>query len=94
MNKYERDHLLYEDLVQATKAIEQYYDVDKIKSYAVYVWTKTGGMYGYGENVFDIEEDEITFWVQDHKIPEAVMPIIHDIQSKLKAIRLNWEEQQ
>lgn len=98
MNKYERDDLLYEELVQAANEIIPYYDIDKIKSYSVYIWTKGNEDADinteeyWGLNVFDIQEDRIVFYVEDHIIPEEVMPIIQNIQSKIKAIRLNWEE--
>ena len=93
MTKLEKEDLLYEELVQATKAIKPYYDIDKVKMYAVYIWTKGDKNADiltdeyWGENVFDIWEDQIVFYVEDHTIPEEVMPIIHNIQSKLKAIR-------
>ena len=48
-------HLLYNELIQISKEILPYYSIDKIKSYSVYIWTKGED----GENVFDIEEDEI-----------------------------------
>ena len=98
MNKNEKDDLLYGELVQAVKEIIPYYDIDKIKPYAVYIWTKENEDAAintneyWSENVFDIHEDEIVFYVKDHIIPEEVMPIIQNIQSKIKAIRLNWEE--
>ena len=98
MNKYEKDDLLYEELVQAANEIIPYYDIDKIKSYSVYIWTKGNEDADinteeyWGSNVFDIQEDRIVFYVEDHIIPEEVMPIIQNIQSKIKAIRLNWEE--
>lgn len=95
MNKYEMDELLYAELVQAAKAIEPYYDIDKIKSYSVYIWTKGDGDPNsdnyWGENVFDIQEDRLVFYVEDHKIPDDVMPIIQNIQAKIRAIHLNWE---
>lgn len=95
MNKYERDELLYEELVKATKAIEPYYDIDKIKSYSVYIWTKGDGDSNsdnyWGENVFDIQEDRLVFYVENHKIPDEVMPIIQNIQAKIREIHLNWE---
>lgn len=90
-----KEDLLYEELVEAVEEIRPYYDVDKIKMYSVYIWTKgnkdadTNTEEHWGKNVFDIEEDEIVFYVKDHKIPEEVMPIIQNIQSKIKAIRLN-----
>lgn len=98
MNKYEKYDLLYEELVQAANEITPYYDIDKIKSYSVYIWTKGNEDADinteeyWGSNVFDIQEDKIVFYVEDHIIPEEVMPIIQNIQSKIKAIRLNWEE--
>ena len=57
---------LYNELVQTTKQLEHYYDIDKIKPYAVYVWT-TGE---YGENVFDILADKVGYYVNNHKIIE------------------------
>jgi len=54
------------------------YDVDKIKDYAVYVWTKGEG----GNNVFDIQADMIVYY-EDHDILEGSMPIILEIQKKL-----------
>ena len=96
MKKCERDDLLYEELVQAAKAIEPYYDIDKIKSYSVYIWTKGDGDPNsdnyWGENVFDIQEDRLVFYVEGHTIPEEVTPIIRNIQSKIKSIRLNRKE--
>ena len=97
MDKYERDDLLYEELVQAANEIRPYYDIDKIKSYSVYIWTKGNEDADkdteeyWGSNVFDIQENRIVFYVDDHIIPEEVIPIIQNIQSKIKAIRLNWE---
>lgn len=82
----------YKELRQAVKEIEPYYDVDKIKPYSVYIWTKVSEEdyksddYFYGENIFDIMKDEIVFYNKDHVIPEEVMPIIRNIQSKLMKI--------
>lgn len=73
---------LHEELDKAAHEIDPYYDIDKIKSYSVYIWTK-GDM---GENVFDIEEDKIVFYVDDYVIPDEVMPIIEKIQAKLRDI--------
>lgn len=97
MNKYKRHEILYDELVRAAREIEPYYDIDKIKSYSVYIWTKGNEDADintdeyWGSNVFDIQEDRIVFYVEDHIIPKEVMPIIQNIQSKIKAIRLNWE---
>lgn len=77
----------YIELHKAVDEIRPYYDVDKIKPYSVYIWTKdrTGddGLTIYGNNVFDITKDEIIFYNKDHVIPKEVMPIIRNIQSKL-----------
>lgn len=73
-------NILYKELVQITKQLEPYYDVDKIKPYAIYIWTKGE----YGENVFDILTDRVGFYVKEHKIIEEAKPIITEIQFKLK----------
>lgn len=87
MTPNERYDQLYEELVEVSHKIDLYYDIDKIKPYSVYIWTKTGGWNGWGENVFDIHADKIVFYVEDHIIPEEVMPIIKEIQEKLKEIK-------
>lgn len=77
----------YKELRQVVKEIEPYYDVDKVKPYSVYIWTKAkSDHYPFGDNVFDIMKDEIVFYDKNHVIPEEVMPIIRNIQSKLMAL--------
>lgn len=73
---------LYNELLQISKEILPYYDIDKIKSYSVYIWTKGEN----GENVFDICENEILFYIKDHIIIKEATPIIEKIQLKLKEI--------
>ena len=79
----------YSELYKAVDEIKPYYDVDKVKSYSVYIWTKVSEEdyqsddNFYGENVFDIMKDKIIFYNKDHVIPEEVKPIICKIQSKL-----------
>ena len=90
MSKNNKFDSAYEELRQVVKEIEPYYDVDKTKSYSVYIWSKpkdeaSDNVDDWGENVFDIMEDEIVYYVKDHVIPEEVMPIIKKIQEKLKA---------
>lgn len=75
-------NLLYGELVQISKEIEVYYDIDKIKPYSVYIWTKGED----GENVFDICDGEIVFYDENHIIADEVKPIIDKIQSKIKEI--------
>lgn len=82
----------YRELYKAVEEIEPYYDVDKVKPYSVYIWTKLSekdylsGNWSYAENVFDIMKNEIVFYNKDHVIPDEVMPIIRNIQSKLREI--------
>ena len=76
-------NFLYNELTEISKGILQYYDIDKIKPYSVYIWTKDED----SKNVFDICDDEIVFYVKDHKILEEAKPIIEQIQLKLKEIR-------
>jgi len=73
---------LYDELVAVAHEIDPYYDIDKIKSYSVYIWTKGD----FGDNVFDIMADEIVYYNKNHKIPKEAMPIIEKIQLKLQEI--------
>jgi hypothetical protein len=83
MKDADKFYKLYDELVEVAHKIDPYYDIDKIKPYSVYIWTKSDFC---GENVFDIEADKIVYYVQDHVIPIDVMPIIKEIQAKLKEI--------
>lgn len=76
----------YEDLRVAAGELDPYYDIDKVKAWSVYVWTKPCNEDEHGKNVFDIEKDEIVFYDKNHIIPEEVMPIIENIQNKLKEL--------
>lgn len=77
---------LYEELTLVSREILTYYDIDKIKPYSVYIWTKPCNDNEDGKNVFDITSDNIIFYDKNHKIIEEVIPIIKSIQSKLKEI--------
>ena len=85
---------LYNELVQIADEIRPYYDIDKVKWYSVYIWTKEseGDDDDWGENVFDIQEDKIVFYVKDHVIIEEAKPIIKKIQAKLKELSLYVEK--
>lgn len=72
----------YMELHKAVDQIRPYYDIDKIKPYSVYIWTKDTGD-DLEDNVFDIMKDRIVFYDENHVIPDEVMPIIRNIQSKL-----------
>ena len=77
---------LYNELVALTDELRPYYDIDKVKSYSVYVWTKDGGSSDSGENVFDIQANEILFYNKNHTIIEEAAPLIEKIQNKLKEL--------
>lgn len=78
---------LYDELDELVKEIYPYYGVDKVKWYSVYVWTKDSYDLAFdGENVFDIQKDEIVHYVKDHVIIEEAKPIIKKIQEKLKEL--------
>lgn len=76
MSKFDE---LYNELEEISKELLPYYDIDKVKTYSVYVWTKGE----HGENVFDIQADEIVFYVEDHVIIKEAEPIIERIKLKL-----------
>lgn len=73
---------LYDELCRISKEILPYYDVDKIKSYSVYIWTKGDN----GQNVFDIQTDKVVYYA-DHVIYKGAESIIAKIQAKLKEIQ-------
>ena len=82
---------LYRELAGIVDGISPYYDVDKIKSYSVYVWTKDNPNADneddkYGQNVFDICGDELISYVEDHVTIEDAKPVIEKIQAKLREI--------
>lgn len=87
---------LYDELVLIANELRKYYDIDKIKPYSIYVWSKnsTGD---YGDNIFDITADKIVFYENLEKFDgsnydESIIvkesnPIIERIQLKLKEIK-------
>lgn len=74
---------LYDELKEISEEIKEWYDIDKIKDHAVYIWTKDEES---GENVFDINSHEIVMFNEDHIIIEEAKPIINKIQLKLREI--------
>lgn len=76
---------LYEELVMISNELLPYYDIDKIKSYSVYVWSKEGSN-DFGENLFDINANTIIFYNEQHEIIKDALPVISKIQCKLKEI--------
>lgn len=75
---------LYDELRAAAHKLEPWFDIDKVKSYAVYVWTKEPK----DENVFDIHANYLKFFACDMpwEIPNEAFPIIKEIQEKLREI--------
>ncbi len=82
-NQYEYE---FNKLFKIAHEIEPWYSVDKVKSYAVYIWTKDADE-GFGKNVFDIEADGIVFYAEHSIISEAI-PIIKRIQEQLKKVEI------
>lgn len=82
-NQYEYE---FDKLFKIAHEIEPWYSVDKVKDYAVYIWTKDTNE-GFGKNIFDIEADDIMFYVEHEIIPEAI-PVIKRIQEQLKKIEI------
>ena len=76
---------LYVELVQLSNLLLPYYDIDKVKYYAVYVWSK--GELDESSNVFDITADGIDLLDRNHIISEEAMPIIDAIQAKLREMQ-------
>ena len=81
----EQVYKLYEELLEVSKELLTYYDIDKIKTYSVYVWSKEE-LDDFGENLFDIGANEIVFYNKEHKIIKDALPIIEKIQCKLQEI--------
>lgn len=83
--------ILYDELRELVDELNPYYDVDKVRWYTVYIWTKgnldSDNANDWGQNVFDIQADEITFYLKDHIIIEEAKPIIEKIQAKLRELR-------
>lgn len=84
-------YLSYKELVEAAMELQPYYDIDKIKPYSVYVWSKpnnyeSDNVDNWGVNLFDICEDRIIYYVDGYTIPDEVVPIIEKVQQKLKKL--------
>lgn len=75
----------YEEMREVLKPIREYYDIDKVKPWAVYIWTKDNEEFFDG-NVFDIGPQEIIMYNPNHKIPQEALPIIEKIQEKLREV--------
>lgn len=78
----------YKMLYQAVDRIRPYFNVDKTKPYAVYIWSKPETDDDFGKNLFDILEESIYIYEPSFEIPAEVLQIIMDIQKELRNIRL------
>lgn len=74
---------ILQELYDLVKGLEPWYDIDKVKWNAVYVWSKTDW---WSENLFDITEDGIYYYDENHVIPDDAWPIIRSIQAKMGEI--------
>ena len=84
-NLYIEYYRIYDELYRLVQELKPYYNIDKVKPYSVYVWTKDTET-DWGTNVFDIEKNEIVFYDKNHKIIEEAKPIIEKIQFKLREL--------
>lgn len=79
----------YDKLVELVEPLKEYYDIDKIKPWGVFVWNKSEGTdfdFENDENLFDILADKIIFYGNNNEnaIIEETKPIIEKIQEQLK----------
>lgn len=90
MSKSIYDNGMYDELWALSHELNPWFDIDKVKPYSVYVWTKDTNRpdFVHGENVFDIFHDRLHFYqcLNQWELPEEAMPIIKKIQDKLKEI--------
>lgn len=88
MNEYlEHYDRLLDELWEVAHEPNPWYDVDKVKDWGVYIWTKPGDDKFSDRNVFDICFDGITYYVDGYIIPDDAWPYINRVLAKLKEIR-------
>lgn len=77
----------YNKLWDISQKLRPYYDIDKVKSWAVFVCSKADEGF-FGEDVFDILPNEIIFYnnYKYEDISKEVLPIISEIQNQLQII--------
>lgn len=84
------DNGMYDELWALSHELTPWFDIDKVKPYSVYVWTKDteDPCCVHGENVFDIFYDRLQFYqcMNQWEMPNEAMPVIKKIQDKLKEI--------
>lgn len=81
---------MYDELWNLAHELTPWFDIDKVKSHSVYVWTKDSDDPDcpFGDNVFGIYQDYIQFYTSTKPwvLPNEAMPIVKKIQEKLKEI--------
>ena len=75
----------YDKLLKIVNEIRPYYNIDKVKRYGVFIWTKEENK-NNETNVFDIHANELIVYDKEHIIIEEAKPIIEKIQTQLKKI--------
>ena len=86
----ENFYKLYNELVEICNEIRPYYEIDKIKSWAVFIYDYDDEKNSEsGNGLFDILPDELIWYVDDHTIIEEAKPIIEKIQNKLKELNVD-----
>lgn len=73
----------FEKLWETSMLLEKYYDIDKVKSWGVYVYDKDDSK-NKDWGLFDIYKNKIVFYTDDHTIIEEAKPIIKKIQELLE----------
>lgn len=92
---------IYREIQASADKLRKYYDIGKVKDYSVYVWISDEDyesnpkMYeGIDLNVFDIQADRLVFYNGEKykEIKEEAIPIINEIQDKLKKMEKYLKE--
>lgn len=75
----------FDKLIKIADELRPYYDIDKIKPWSVYVWSKSTPT-SEGDNIFDITKNKIICYgnFKEENIVSESLPIIKKIQEYLK----------
>lgn len=73
---------IFDELWKTSMLLRKYYDIDKVKPWAVYIYDKDDSK-NTDNGLFDIYKDEIVFYTNNHTIIEEAKPIIKKIQEVL-----------
>ena len=84
----------YDTLVAYVKPLFRWFDVDKVKTYQVSVWTKSTSNDDFGFHCFDITEDGVIYYSEkdfnECDMPVGAFPIIQKIKEQLKLRKRDW----